>query len=145
MSHSPDHIFDQETHDALSQLAQQPGEENMGAPVDGQGRIQLINFAPKTFTRLCVAVQPDSIRVERADGEPFGIADHSHDPDNPISVLGCAVMSLMAQRSGSVWAVRQHPEQPLIVDNADSFERFWRVLANYVQDKRTRTRQRTAS
>lgn len=145
MIHSPDHRFDQSTYDALTQLAQQPGDEELHAPVDDQDRLQLINFAPAVKTMLSVTVRPDIIHVERVDGVSFGIADYSHDREHPIAVLGQRVTSLTVERSGNVWAVRQHSEQPLVIDNADSFERFWQVLAMYVQDKRTRTRQRTTS
>lgn len=145
MTHHPEYSFDQATYQALEDLAQQPGEENLGAPVDDQDRIQLLNFAPGDFTRLLISVQPDSIHVERQDGRRFGIADHSRNPHDPVSVLGQTVASLTVERSEQGWTVNQHPDQHLVVDDADSFGLFWRVLAAYVQDKRAQASQRAVS
>lgn len=141
MAHNPNHNFDRETHDALEVLALEPSEESLRAPIDDQDRIQLLNFNPQTFARLKITVQPDLIHVERESGESFGIADHSYDLHNPVSVLGRAVAGLTLERHDGSWAVRQHPDWLVHVDNPASFGLFWRVLASYVQSVRAKRAQ----
>lgn len=130
-------IVDQKTRDALDAL--ELGQENLGAPIDDENRIMVLNFlGPKVFTRLYITIKTDTIRVEREGGEPFGIADHFPDQYNPISVLHHTVGSLTLDRRGQDWAVRQHPGSPVIIKHPDSFGLFWRVLADHIQVARTK-------
>lgn len=134
MAHNPNDIFDRQTHDALDELAREPDQETLRAPIDDQGRVQLLNFAPMAKEPLMITVEPDAIHVERASGDSFGIVDCTPGRGGPISALSQAVTRLTVERHEGTWILKQDPEWRVdVVESPSSVDLFWRTVAVYMQ------------
>lgn len=138
MIKSPYDIFNADTHNILSGITTETGEETLRAPIDNQGQVQLLTFNPQTFVELTVKVAPGAIHIERQNGESFGIADYSSDQFNPVSALRRAVGSITLIQDKDGWAVGQDPDGLVEVESSESFGLFWRIVAQQVQKARAK-------